>query len=207
MTDTAKSPRQKEILSARDEEILRGATLLRDLTRTLRDTNISPETDVFPHVAEYSDPSPEPLTAPSAVHLTDCSSARFSASRALCGIMPAVISASTVSMVLLFNISVGELSRTFLYQGPALIRLPSTGRAGKAGPKAVTNPASMIGPFLSLYQRSKESSPRSSSDVSAAFTLLRKSEERGRPAVYQERCFRISRTATLSPLYSTISAM
>lgn len=205
MTDTAKSPRQKEILSARDEEILRGATLLRDLTRTLRDTNISPETDVFPHVAEYSDPSPEPLTAPSAVHLTDCSSARFSASRALCGIMPAVISASTVSMVFLFNISAGELSRTFLYQGPALIRLPSTGRA--QAPKAVTNPASMIGPFLSLYQRSKESSPRSSSDVSAAFTLLRKSEERGRPAVYQERCFRISRTATLSPLYSTISAM
>ena len=204
MTDTAKSPRQKEILSARDEEILRGATLLRDLTRTLRDTNISPETDVFPHVAEYSDPSPEPLTAPSAVHLTDCSSARFSASRALCGIMPAVISASTVSMVFLFNISAGELSRTFLYQGPALIRLPS---AGRAGPEAVKNPVSMIGPFLGLYQRSRESSPRSSSDVSAAFTLLRKSEERGRPAVYQERCFRISRTAVLSPLYSTISAM
>ncbi len=136
MTDTAKSPRQKELLSARDEEILRGATLLRDLTRTLRDTNISPETDVFPHVAEYSDPSPEPLTAPSAVHLTDCSSARFSASRALCGIMPAVISASTVSMVPLFNISAGELSRTFFISGPR------------------PHP-----PFI--YQRSRESSPRS----------------------------------------------
>lgn len=182
MTDTAKSPWQKEILSARDEEILRGATLLRDLTRTLRDTNISPETDVFPHVAEYSDPPPEPLTAPSAVHLTDCSSARFSASRALCGIMPAVISASTVSMVPLFNISEEELSRTFFISGPR------------------PHPSS-------IYQRSRESRPRSSSDVSAAFTLLRKSEERGRPAVYQERCFRISRTAILSPLYSTISAM
>ena len=205
MTDTAKSPRQKELLSARDEEILRGATLLRDLTRTLRDTNISPETDVFPHVAEYSDPSPEPLTAPSAVHLTDCSSARFSASRALCGIMPAVISASTVSMVLLFNISAGELSRTFFISGPR--SHPSSIRRQSTGPEAVTNPVSMIGPFLGLYQRSRESSPRSSSDVSAAFTLLRKSEERGRPAVYQERCFRISRTAVLSPLYSTISAI
>ena len=207
MTDTAKSPRQKELLSARDEEILRGATLLRDLTRTLRDTNISPETDVFPHVAEYSDPSPEPLTAPSAVHLTDCSSARFSASRALCGIMPAVISASTVSMVPRFNISAGELSRTFFILVRAPLSSVSSIHRQRAAPEAVRNPVSTIGPFLSLCQRSKESRPRSSSDVSAAFALLRKSEERGRPAVYQERCFRISRTATLSPLYSTISAM
>ncbi len=35
--------------------MIRGATLLHAMRAALRDTNISPETDVFPHVAEYSE--------------------------------------------------------------------------------------------------------------------------------------------------------
>lgn len=57
--------------------VTRGATLLRetlrectDSSRSFRNTNIFPATDVCPHVTEYS--AFRLLTAPSAVHLTSC---------------------------------------------------------------------------------------------------------------------------------------
>ena len=76
--------------------MLRGATLVRDLSRTLRDTVIPLTTDVCQHVAEYS------------AHAFDCTLrgpfakqflTRFSASRALCIVLDGFISASTVYYV------------------------------------------------------------------------------------------------------------
>ena len=88
--------------------IIRGATLLSRLDPCpLQDTNISPATDVCPHVAEYSAKiliTFSHLTAPSAVHLTTCFRPDSQHVQALCTVIIAVISASTVLMLTYYSI-------------------------------------------------------------------------------------------------------
>lgn len=88
--------------------IIRGATLLSRFDPCpLQDTNISPATDVCPHVAEYSAKiliTFSHLTAPSAVHLTTCFRPDSQHVQALCTVIIAVISASTVLMLMYYSI-------------------------------------------------------------------------------------------------------
>ena len=88
--------------------IIRGATLLSRFDPCpLQDTNISPATDVCPHVAEYSAKiliTFSHLTAPSAVHLTTCFRPDSQHAQALCTGIIAVISASTVCMLMYYSI-------------------------------------------------------------------------------------------------------
>ena len=88
--------------------IIRGATLLSRFDPCpLQDTNISPATDVCPHVAEYSAKiliTFSHLTAPSAVHLTTCFRPDSQHTQALCTGIIAVISASTVCMLMFYSI-------------------------------------------------------------------------------------------------------
>ncbi len=69
----------------------------------LKDTDISPTTDVCPHVAEYSAENPH-LTAPSAGHLTTCFLPDSHLAQVLCKGIIAVISASTVCLYYFFHI-------------------------------------------------------------------------------------------------------
>ena len=88
--------------------IIRGATLLSRFDPCpLQDTNISPANDVCPHVAEYSAKiliTFSHLTAPSAVHLTTCFRPDSQHVQALCTGIIAVISASTVCMLMYYSI-------------------------------------------------------------------------------------------------------
>jgi len=87
--------------SVKDESItIRVATLIHSLKLcTLRDTSIPPATDVCPHVAEYSGlPFDCALRGP----FDGLFSARLSASRTLCKSIAAVISASTVFLIIVY---------------------------------------------------------------------------------------------------------
>ena len=114
--------------------IIRGATLLSrfDLC-PLQDTNISPATDVCPHVAEYSAKiliTFSHLTAPSAVHLTTCFRPDSQHVQALCTGIIAVISASTVCMLMYYSIYNSSCQAFCKSSKKTIISVTTTGETG-----------------------------------------------------------------------------